>query len=222
MTVQPSKRTLEFGSGLSGNLDPVRAAEQVCQNAERDLGSGPVDFAVLFCANPHIQHATRIVEIIRARLDPTILIGASAGALIGGGLAVRIRPRWTLAISMLGQAVGVLLLLRADSMFDGLVYATWNGLFFGAAVTMVQVIYPDYFGRRELGLIRGAFQPISLTFNAAGPLVAGLWFDGTGTYTGSFLLIFCFLIAGAVALALAPYPVRTSGGESANPDREAG
>ncbi|MCH7791600.1 MAG: FIST C-terminal domain-containing protein [Planctomycetes bacterium] len=92
MTVQPSKRTLEFGSGLSGNLDPVRAAEQVCQNAERDLGSGPVDLAVIFCANAHIQHATRIVEIIRARLDPTILIGASAGALIGGASELEDAP----------------------------------------------------------------------------------------------------------------------------------
>ena len=160
-----------------------------------------------------------------ARTSATLLVFVSsmvgiAGALIGGALALRIRPRWTLAISMLGQAVGVLLLLRADSMVDGLVYATWNGLFFGSAVTMVQVIYPDYFGRRELGLIRGAFQPIALTFNAAGPLVAGLWFDGTGTYTGSFLLIFCFLVAGAVALALAPYPVRRHT-ETANLDREA-
>ena len=73
---------------------------------------------------------------------------------------------------------------------------------------MLHVIYADYFGRRQLGLIRGSFQPIALSFNAAGPLVVGLWFDRTGSYDGPFTLIAVLFLASAVAFGLAAYPAR--------------
>jgi len=67
-------------------------------------------------------------------------------------------------------------------------------------------VYAEYFGRLQLGLIRGSFQPIALAFNAAGPLVVGLWFDRTGSYGGSFALIIALFLVASLALALAPYP----------------
>lgn len=133
---------------------------------------------------------------------------AIPGGFFGGWLAIRLRPRWTLAISMLVQAVGVLLLLRADSVVSALVYAVWYGLAFGSAITMLQVIYADYFGRLHLGLIRGSFQPVSLTFNATGPLIAGVWFDASGSYSGAFVLIAGCFVLGSMALLLARYPTR--------------
>ncbi len=73
---------------------------------------------------------------------------------------------------------------------------------------MVQAIYADYYGRRSLGLIRGAFQPVQLGMNAAGPFVAGLWFDRTGSYQSSFTLFALIFLVAAAAVALASYPPR--------------
>ena len=87
-----------------------------------------------------------------------------------------------------------------------LLYALWYGLFFGMMVTQLQVIYADYFGRWQLGLIRGSFQPVALAFNAAGPLVLGIWFDRAGGYEGPFALIIAFFLVAAGALAAASYP----------------
>ena len=68
---------------------------------------------------------------------------------------------------------------------------------------MVQAIYADYYGRRSLGLIRGAFQPVQLGMNAAGPFAAGLWFDRTGSYSASFTLFAVLFVVAATAIAFA-------------------
>ena len=73
-------------------------------------------------------------------------------------------------------------------------------------VAQLQVIYADYFGRLQLGLIRGSFQPIALAFNAAGPLAVGAWFDRAGSYSGPFTVVAFLFLASALALALARYP----------------
>ena len=130
------------------------------------------------------------------------------GGLVGGLLSARLRMRWTMVLSLLGMAGGILLLVNADTLTKAMIYATIYGLFFGSNFTMVQAIYADYYGRRSLGLIRGAFQPVQLGMNAAGPFVAGLWFDRTGSYSASFTLFAVLFVAAATAIAFASYPRR--------------
>ncbi len=130
------------------------------------------------------------------------------GGLVGGLLSARLRMRWTMVLSLLGMAGGVLLLVNAETISEALIYATVYGFFFGSNFTMVQAIYADYYGRRSLGLIRGAFQPVQLGMNAAGPLVAGIWFDRTGSYAAPFTMFAVLFLASAAAVALASYPSR--------------
>ena len=134
-------------------------------------------------------------------------IGA-LGGLLGGLLSQRLRMRWTMALSLVGMAGGMLLLLDVESLTGALTYAVIYGFFFGSNFTLVQAIYADYFGRRSLGLIRGAFQPVQLAMNAAGPFVAGLWFDRTGSYAAPFALFALLFLLAAAAVALASYPAR--------------
>jgi MFS family permease len=78
-----------------------------------------------------------------------------------GGLVV--------ALSMVAMVIGresVLLLLAYN--------VTW-GIGMGANITVNNVIWPDYFGRRFLGTIRGVVFPISVATSAISvPLYAGL------------------------------------------------
>ena len=134
-------------------------------------------------------------------------IGA-LGGLGGGLLSARLRMRWTMALSLVGMAGGMLLLLDVRTLQEALIYAVVYGFFFGSNFMLVQAIYADYFGRRSLGLIRGAFQPVQLTMNAAGPFVAGLWFDRTGSYGVPFALFALLFLVAAAAVALASYPPR--------------
>ena len=118
-----------------------------------------------------------------------------------------------MVLSLLGMAGGILLLVNADTIGEALIYATVYGFFFGSNFTMVQAIYADYYGRRSLGLIRGAFQPVQLGMNAAGPFVAGLWFDRTGSYSAPFTLFAVLFLVAAAAIAFASYPRRDEVGE---------
>ncbi len=151
-------------------------------------------------------HAALVVSIFSS-------IGA-LGGLAGGLLSARLRMRWTMVLSLIGMAGGILLLLNVETIAEALTYAVIYGFFFGSNFTLVQAIYADYFGRRSLGLIRGAFQPVQLGMNAAGPFVAGLWFDRTGSYAAPFALFALLFLVAAVAIAFASYPSRSVPGES--------
>jgi MFS family permease len=155
---------------------------------------------------PHLTDQDGISLTDAALVIAVASIFGAVGGLTAGAIATRWRPRWTLAGALSMQAAGVMILMNTTTVPVALVYAGWYGTAFGATVTLMQVIYADYFGRRQLGLIRGSFQPVAFGFNAAGPLVMGIWFDRAGSYTGPFSLgAACFIVA-AVALALAAYP----------------
>ncbi len=135
------------------------------------------------------------------------IVGA-AGGLAGGFFATRVTARWTMVVSLVGMAVGPLLLLQTDSYPLALLYAVVYGVFFGSTVAMNQAIYADYFGRTSLGLIRGSFQPVQMVLNAAGPFLTGLWVDEVGSYDLPFLVFTGCLLAAAALLFFAPVPRR--------------
>ncbi len=81
----PGLRTdLRFASALSSNADTRLAAEQVCEQAGMRLGSGGVDLAVLFFSPHHVAGADDLVRIVRERLGPVCLVGASAESVLAG------------------------------------------------------------------------------------------------------------------------------------------
>lgn len=131
---------------------------------------------------------------------------AAGGGLLGGAAATYWGTRRTLAVSLAGQAAGVLLLIVTSGVISALFYALWYGACFGSSVTLSQVIYADYFGRRSLGVIRGSFQPVQLAFNAAGPWIGGFWFDQTGSYGPVFALFLALFVAASLFIALSPFP----------------
>lgn len=154
---------------------------------------------------PHL--VDRGLAPTQAALVVTIFsVVAAGGGLAGGEVARRVGARWALAASMAGQAGSILLLTGVSGMASATVYAVWYGLFFGATVTLNQVIYADYFGRRSLGLVRGSFQPVQMAFNAAGPWVAGVWFGRTGSYDAVFRFFALSFLVAAALVALSTYP----------------
>jgi OFA family oxalate/formate antiporter-like MFS transporter len=196
---------------LSGTLDPDWTLLKALRTRAYWLVGGAFSLAIFgngalnFHLVPHL--VDQGLSIKDAALAITVLsICGACGSLLGGVIATRIRPRWTMVGALLFQCTGVLLLFTIDDLTLALVYAIWYGFFLGAMVTQLQVVYADYFGRLQLGLIRGSFLPIALAFNAIGPLFVGIWFDRAGDYNGAFICIIVLFILAAVGLALARYP----------------
>ncbi len=136
----------------------------------------------------------------------TFAVFGGVGGVLSGLVQRRIGARWTFAVSLAGASSGIVLLIQADSLGLAYAYGVWYGLVFGSVVTMMQVIYAEYFGRESLGSIRGAVAPLQMVFNATGPVLAGLAYDVSGSYDRIFWAYAALLLLAAVWMAFAPPP----------------
>ena len=93
-------------------------------------------------------------------------------------LADKFNAKTVMFFSFLGQGLGVLLLLTADSTFDFYIFA---------------IVWAIHYGGQLLGAGLGM---------ALGGLLPGLVFDITGVYTWAIILSAVFSLAGAVAILL--------------------
>lgn len=147
-------------------------------------------------------------------LSATLAVGVVAvfavfggvGGLIAGVVRDRIGSRWTMALSLITSASGIVLLIHATNPFLAYLYGVWYGLSFGVMVTMMGVIHADYFGRTALGRIRGFVAPVNIAFNAAGPPLAGWAFDVSGSYAPVFWAFAALLLLAFLWMLLASPP----------------
>lgn len=72
---------MRFVSALSGQTEPSRAVDNVCEQCARSLAGSP-DLACVFFSRHHVPHAAMIGALIRAKLKPRVLLGCSAAGVI--------------------------------------------------------------------------------------------------------------------------------------------
>ena len=89
------------------------------------------------------------------------------------------------------MALGVIIMIQADTFFLGVISALVFGNGLGGMSTLINVLWADYYGRESLGVIRGVSLPIQTGGQAIGPIASGVLYDSTGNY---FLSLVLFLI----------------------------
>lgn len=109
---------------------------------------------------------------------------------------------------MLGSALGLLCLIEAKSVWQlylgyGVVYGSAGG----AQNTLPGLIWPNYYGRRCLGAIRGLTSPFGLAASIGGPMFAAFIYDVTESYALAFLVFVGCFVAAALLIGLARRPV---------------
>jgi len=133
--------------------------------------------------------------------------GAALAVTLGiGALVDRVAARWLLLSSML--------LLAAAMIGVSFVAPGWTAVTYGAVVgaagssarALEAATFPNLFGLRHLGSIRGVVTAISVASTALGPVALSLGRDLTGRYL-DVLLLLLVVPAGVAALGLlAPTP----------------
>jgi len=133
-------------------------------------------------------------------------IGSIAGRFLIGGAADRLGRRASLAFMLAG--IGVLLLFWSMSAsFVALVaFALLFGALYGGYAALIPAVCADYFGSARISAVIGSLYASVAVGTLAGPSLAGLAFDLTGSYTYPILVgAFGSLVAAAlVALMLSP------------------
>jgi MFS family permease len=138
-----------------------------------------------------------------------------AGGMLGGALTQRFFVRFPLAITMVASAVGLAWLTVVDGQVSAYAFAVYQGITFGAQMSLNQVVLSEYFGRWSVGAISGLTQPVQWILGAAGPVVASVSFDVSGSYASIFAIYVGLLMLGGVLIALAKQPVATRFGAPA-------
>lgn len=108
---------------------------------------------------------------------------AIAGQFVSGYLASRIPVRFLIAVGQVGLVVSMIILLQTDQLWQAYAYGVVLGLNQGFLMNLNQVVWPTYFGRKNLGSIKGVANFGMMASAALGPLPLALSIDQTGSYT---------------------------------------
>jgi sugar phosphate permease len=128
-----------------------------------------------------------------------------AGTMIGGLLSDRFPNRLLIAAGQGLVAVGMVVAMTMSATWQAMIYGGVLGFSSGAVITVAAVIWPNYYGRKHLGSIRGVAAMAMVAGAALGPLPFALTFDITGSYP-SVLAIFLAFPALSMVAALFAFP----------------
>jgi MFS family permease len=131
-----------------------------------------------------------------------------AGAMAGGFLSDRFPNRLLLLGGQAILGVGMLLALVMTETWQALIYGGIIGFSSGSVITVAAVIWPNYFGRKHLGSIRGAATMAMVAGAALGPLPFALTFDLTESYRSVVVIFMVFPALSVVAALFATPPKR--------------
>ena len=135
-----------------------------------------------------------------------------AGQFTAGAATTKFKPRYMLAIGQLGIVVSILLLLSVSEIWHAYVYGIFLGINMGFLMNTNQFVWPEYFGRKNLGSIRGVANFATMAAAALGPLPLALSLDLSGSYSiGLFAYLCVPPICGIAALfAGSPKPANAA------------
>jgi cyanate permease len=71
------------------------------------------------------------------------------------------------------------------------------------------IVWADYYGRGNLGAIRGLTTPFNIISLAIGPILAGYYYDKLGSYTMIFsVFIALYILSGFLILFTRPPKIK--------------
>ena len=159
-----------------------------------------------------------MVHIVAFAINLGISKAASAGALglIGGAsICGRIIMAWSaeklgwkvaLTICLSGCTVMFLWLTGVKSLWMIYVFAIIYGFFYGGKTPLIPGLIGLCFPGKSMATIIGMVHGLSLIGGALGPLVGGIAYDATSSYTAAFAMGAFFWAAGAVLLLYVKLP----------------
>jgi len=127
-----------------------------------------------------------------------------AARFIWGFAADRLSVRRALVMQAFLTAIGAFFMVQIGGQFSLYVISAYMGVMLGGFPTLGQLIWPEFFGRTHIGSIVGVVQFFSTVIGSAGPLIAGLILDQTGSYSPALWL----LVGTWLGCSLAVYAAR--------------
>ena len=130
---------------------------------------------------------------------------ASVGRLFWGFIVEKMKVRYAMSTVFLICGLSLIMLVTVPSSPLLFVFAVIYGLSIGGYSVTTAVAFANYYGRANVGSIRGAVSPLITGSVAVGPVLIAAGYDLQGTYTvGFFTLTLLYLIASGLTLLAKP------------------
>jgi MFS family permease len=132
---------------------------------------------------------------------------AGIAATLGlGALVDKTDPRWGLGISMAAMAATMVMLPLVEPGFSSVIFGLVLGVAMGALRGVEAAAYLRFYGRANIGAIRGVATSIGLASTALGPLYFAIGLSVTGSYVAPSALAALAPIAVIIAALVAKIP----------------
>ena len=134
-------------------------------------------------------------------------LSALVGNFAGGWLAERWSMPRLMAVAMAVLATGLAVLPYLATVPQVMGWAVLMGLGGGFVMVLFFGYWARAYGRRQLGVIQGAAQALTVLASAVGPLLLAQWVARTGSYASMFTLLAVVVTCNAVAALLIRMPL---------------
>lgn len=151
-----------------------------------------------------VPHATDVgISNEQAALVLGVIGGVNlVGRIIIGGISDRIGRRGMAVMSALLQAGAVLWLIWTRSLWGFYLFAIVFGIGYGGLGATTDAMVGDYFGLTNIGVFMGVFSVSWQVGATIGPLIGGMIFDASNSYTIAFWVGASVMFASSVLLGM--------------------
>jgi len=144
-----------------------------------------------------------------AKLMAILGLASIAGKTGGGYLSDRFSPR-TVYVTSVTLMITVLLSINlGDMLLLYVSFATGFGIGYGACIMQSNLLSVKFFGTKHMSTITGALSQGNMMGGVVGPVMAGILFDTSGSYTIPFVLASIIGIIGIILCIMASAPYKS-------------
>jgi MFS family permease len=133
-------------------------------------------------------------------------LAALPTTLLVGWVVDRYPVRYVLVAGQVALGLAMVALLLADGVALALVYSALRGVSGALWMIGADVAWPQYYGRRYLGSIRGFGFGVGVFGSALGPIPFGIAYDTLGGYTPAIAALLVLPVVATVAVWFARPP----------------
>lgn len=125
---------------------------------------------------------------------------------VAGYVVDRVKVHYVKGVSFVVLLAAMVMLLSSESRYALILFALVHGIFMVFDTVSTGVLWPNYFGRKNLGSIRSIAITAMVVGSALGPLPFGYAFDRFQGYTEILLFMMVFPVLAIAAAFLSPVP----------------
>lgn len=156
----------------------------------------------------------RVPFFVSRGIDPQIVAYTLSVEAVGnfamtfpiGYAMARVQARYLMVFSLLASVGSFLVAMATTQVWHAFLATSLFGIGAVSRTILQNTMWPDYFGSRNVGSIRGLAMPLMMAFSFGGAPFAGMVRDATGSFLPAWWVAIGLLALSALLFLVTPKP----------------